>query len=48
MSLALLTHGYICPPVAPVPPDVEIGPGPDVIDVTDVTPEIDRIKIEES
>jgi len=47
MSLALLTHGYVCLPVAQIPAGAEVGPGPDVIDVDDLVPEIDRIKIEE-
>ena len=45
MSLALLTRGYICLPTK-VPPDVEIGPGPTIVDVDDLAPEVDRIKIE--
>ena len=44
MSLALLTRGYIC---VPTPPNIEIGPGPDIVDVDDLVPEIDRIKIED-
>jgi len=47
MSLALATRGYLCEPVGAIPPDVEVGPGPKVIDVDDLVPVIDRIKIED-
>lgn len=45
MSLALLTRGYICPPPGELS-DIELGPGPDIVDADNLTPVIVRAKVE--
>ena len=40
MSLALLTHGYICPPSATVPGGAQVGTPPTITGVVEVVPVI--------
>lgn len=41
MSLALLTRGYICPPAGALE-DVELGPGPTIVQAEELKPDIDH------